>query len=452
MQGVTLLIAIFGSALALMLPPAYALATYVATLLWYPDYLRVSIGTIDLSAGRIIVTMLLLRCLFSDKLRRTFVWFALDTWVSLALGIMAVVYCITNESLSAAIENRGGFLTDTWFAYLAARFIITDKDTLMRFIKTTGIILAPLAIHGIIEATTGWQPFFQLTQFRRWRPSEIAKGDVISTQARWGLTRAIGPFSHPILFGECFAMFLPLIWALRRHHGYWGKLAYLLSAIAVIGAISSMSSGPWGMLMVVIFCLVLEKYKRWLKAILVLFVVLCILAEIGSNRPLYHVALEYMNFGKGDWYQRARLIDVAIEHIDEWWLAGYGGRDPGWGEAMGDKHTDCNNEFLLAGAYSGVLGIIALCAVLVVAFRALARASKETTDKELRSLYWSMGSMLVGVITAWQGVSFFGQIDALFYCLLGITGSSFALAKCAKFGNRTVESISNGRSALPYSG
>jgi O-antigen ligase len=108
-------------------------------------------------------------------------------------------------------------------------------------------------------------------------------------------------------------------------------------------------------------------------------------------------------------------------------LAGYGGKDPGWGEAIGKSVTDLNNEFLLAGVQYGILGLIALCVVLVAAFRGLVRAFRETTDEELHSLYWAMGSVLVGVIAIWQGVGFFGQMTTLFYSILGVIGASFSL-------------------------
>jgi hypothetical protein len=206
------------------------------------------------------------------------------------------------------------------------------------------------------------------------------------------------------------------------------------------------------MLMVVVFCLVLEKYKRWTRAVLMWLFVLCILAQFGSNRPFYHVVLNYCNFGKGDWYQRARLIDCAIEDFDEWWLAGYGGRNPGWGEAMWEKSTDCNNEFILKGVQYGMLGVIALAATLAMAFRGLVRAFKETPDKELRSFYWAMGCALVGVIVIWQGVSFFGTPAALFYCLLGTIGSSIGLAKYVEPHGRALQIASSNLPVLMYGG
>ena len=58
MQGVTLLISIIGSALVIVLRPAYGLAVCLGILIWYPDYLRISIGTIDISAARIVLPVL----------------------------------------------------------------------------------------------------------------------------------------------------------------------------------------------------------------------------------------------------------------------------------------------------------------------------------------------------------------------------------------------------------
>ena len=67
MQGVTLTIAIILSVLALTLKPRHALVVYLAGLMWYPSFLAVSIGTIDIMVGRIVVVVLLLRCLSNDR-------------------------------------------------------------------------------------------------------------------------------------------------------------------------------------------------------------------------------------------------------------------------------------------------------------------------------------------------------------------------------------------------
>jgi hypothetical protein len=419
MQGTVLAIGILCSVLVLTLRPKYALVVYITALLWFPDYLRVSIGTIDISVGRIVVTVLLLRCLNNDQLRSRFKWSPLDKWVTLSMVVYVGMTLITQPTF-ASIENRGGFVIDTWFTYLAARFILTDREKLVSIIKCIGIALIPLAILGCVESVTGWQPFVPLRRFRPWNP--LAKTEEIRREMRWGLTRAVGPFSHPILFGSGFAMFLPLIYSLRYEKN-WRTFAYMLSAITIVGALSSMSSGPWVMIIVISFCFVMENYKQWLKPMLKLLIISCIVIEILSNRTFYHVIFSRASQLGGAGWHRARLIDAAIEHFNEWWLAGYGGKDPGWGHYFGMSFTDVTNEFILAGVKYGIAGIIVLCGVLVVAYKNLISAYKKSTHPAMKSLCWSFGSILFAITVVWMSVSFFGQLLPLFYCVLGMIGS-----------------------------
>jgi len=436
MQGTTLVIGILGSVLVILLRPPYALGVYIGVLLWYPDYLRVSIGTIDISAGRIVVTALLLRCLCSDQIQKKFIWSRLDTLVALSMVVYVGVYCLTYPSLVMALENRSGFLMDTWFAYMSARLIMTDKAKLIGFVKAVSFVVAALAILGVMESNMHWRPFAPLKRFRPWRtPVEVIGTD--SGIGRWGRGRAMGPFSHPIMFGSSFVMFLPLIWALRHQRNHWGKLSYPLVGMAGYGVFSTMSSGPWAAGIVAVFCLAIERFKRWVKPLLIAFVILCIVTEIFSKRPFYYAMYSRANLGGGDWYQRVKLIDSARADFGQWWLAGYGGKDPGWG-ARYAAPTDTNNEFIKAGMEYGLLGIIALCVVLIEVFRGLSSASRKTADTELKSVYWSLGSTVLSVIVIWQGVSFFGTPLSLFYSILGMTASSLAFVEYVTTNNGTL--------------
>lgn len=426
MQQATLLIAIIVSISVLSLKPPQALVAFIAALLWYPDYLRVNLGTLDISVGRIVVALLLLRCLCDEDIRRRFVWSTIDTWVTASLTAWAIIYVIANENMAAALENRGGFIMDTFFVYLVVRFTITDKPSLILFTKAIAVILVPLVMLGVIESLTQWQPFFQMMRFRGWR-TIVSEGPIIG-EARWGLTRAIGPFSHHIMFGSCFATFLPLVWALRNQAHPWKNSAFVLSGALVIGAMSSMSSCSWMMLGMTLFCLFWEKYPRFVKPILKVLILLAILVEIGSNRHVYHVTASFVNLLGGEWWQRAFIIDSAIADFGKWCWVGMGGVDPGWFAYTNATFTDLNNEFLLVGVQSGLLGLLLFCAVFVVAFRSLANSYRKTTDKELKSIYWAFGSILVATITVWMGVSYFGQMTMLFYCILGLIGSSIPFA------------------------
>jgi len=419
MQGVTLTIALILSVLVIALRPKYAFVAYIVGLLWYPSYLAISIGTIDILLGRFVVAVLLLRCLFDDKIRTKFKWCRLDTLVTLSMVVYVGAYLITEiETLSVTLEGRGGFLMDTWCAYLAARFIVTDRTKLISIIKCIGIALVPLAILGVVESVTGWQPFAPLRRFSPW----FAGGRFVSDE-RFGFARAVGPFSHAILFGGGFAMFLPLIYYLRHEKKDLRTFAYIISGIVLLGALSSMSSGPWVMVMAVIFCLFMERHKHLVKPLFIFMIISCILIGIASNRPFYHVIASWANPLGGAGYHRAKLIDIAIDKFDEWWVIGYGDKDPGWGPLLGMGHSDITNEYILKGVRYGILGVIALCAVLAKAFQGLISTYRKQQHPAAKSLCWAFGSLLFSVAFAWMSVSFFGQLSTLVYCSLGMIGS-----------------------------
>ena len=419
MQGVTLTFALVLSVLVITLRPKYAFVAYVIGLLWYPTYLAVSIGTIDILVGRFVVAVLLLRCYFDDGIRRKFTWNRLDTLVTLSMVVYVGAYLITQVNpIGQTLEGRAGFLMDTWCAYLAARFIVTDRTKLISIVKCISVALVPLAVLGVIESVTGWQPFAPLWRFSPW-----FRGGRFVSEGRFGYARAVGPFSHAILFGGVFAMFLPLIYYLRHEKGDWRSLAYVFLGIALLGALSSMSSGPWVMVIVVVFCLVMEKHKQFVKPLFMLLVFSCISIGLASNRPFYHVIASWANPLGGAGYHRAKLIDLAIEHFDEWWMVGYGDKDPGWGPQLGMGRSDITNEYILNGVRYGILGVIALCAILAKAFRGLISTYRKMRDPAMKSLCWAFGSLLFSVAVAWMSVSFFGQLMTLVYCSIGMIGS-----------------------------
>lgn len=421
MESVTLTVAIIFTVLVVVVRPAYALAAYITALLCYPAYLAVSIGTIDILVGRFVVAALLLRCLFDDEIRSKFVWSRMDTLVGLSMIVFVIPYFLTiKDPVLSIVENRGGFLMDTWCAYLAARFIVTDRPKLVSIVKCVSVVLVPLAILGVIESVTRWRPFYPLWQYSPW----FREGSgTFASEERFGLARAVGPFDHAILFGGGFSMFLPLIYYLRHEKGTWHSLAYVLSAFALLGALSSMSSGPWVMVLTVLMCLGFEHRKRWIKPIFLFLIFSCILVGIVSNRPFYHVIASWANPLGGSGWHRARLIDLSIEHFDEWWELGYGTKDPGWGSELGMGFTDVTNQFILAGVRYGILGVIALCAVLTIAFRRIVSTYRRVPHPSMKSLCWAFGSLLFSVVVCWMSVSFFGQLMPLFYCSLGMIGS-----------------------------
>ena len=204
--------------------------------------------------------------------------------------------------------------------------------------------------------------------------------------------------------------------------------SYVIVGILVIGALSSMSSGPVMMLIFIFFFLLLERHKNYIKPLLIFLVISLLLVEVLSNRTFYHVLASYADPIGGSGWHRAKLLDVAIERFGEWWLAGYGLQDPGWGDAVGMTWTDITNHYLVAGVKYGLLGVIALCGMLVVCLRMLIRFHNSTLSPMQKSWYWAMGSIIVALIISFNAFTLFGQANTLYNCILGFVASSADLS------------------------
>ena len=88
MQNTILTFGIIASILAIVSKPKYALVIYLSIVIWFPEYLRISVGTIDISCSRIVGTVLLIRCLCNDRLRTKFGWSRLDKAVILNMLVI----------------------------------------------------------------------------------------------------------------------------------------------------------------------------------------------------------------------------------------------------------------------------------------------------------------------------------------------------------------------------
>jgi len=418
MQPLTLVISLIGSVLVLVFQPAKAFAVYIITLLFYPTFLTLPLGTLNFKAGRIVVLVLLLRCLANTRIRSSFKLSVIDKWIFAGTGVaMIVPFFSCHIPFMQLFASKCGELMDTLLAYLVARFCIRDRFSFVTAMKWIGMAIIPLALLGAVESCTGWMPFVPLRKYCPWDTKTL----VITNRS--GFFRATGPSGHPITFGASFAMFVPLFYYLRHCGGISRKSCYLMAAMAVLGTLSSMSSGPWMLLLVIIVCLIFENYRKWIKPFIIFGVSSLIVISVISNRPFYHVVATYANPLGGTGWHRARLIDLAIEHFDEWWLMGYGERDPGWGEELGNDWTDITNHYIVAGVISGIAGVITLVGTLVVSLMMTIRCYKTEKEYAAKSIFWALGSLIVSFMIAFNSFTLFAQSGTLFICLLGVTAS-----------------------------
>lgn len=419
MEALTLGIAAIGVFVVAASRPVYGLVAYLAVLLLYPDYLRVSLGTVDISACRIIVAMLFIRCLADPQCTQHFRWKLIDRLVLLSMIVYGATLAITTD-FEVWLENRFGFVMDTLLAYVAVRLVVVDRATLVTVLKAVGVMTVLLAAHALIEMAAGKSIYMGLGQYCPWAPN---KG--MEFQTRFGLNRAMGPSGETIMFGLTFAVTVPLMWMLRHEPGFRG-IAYFFTGAALAGVAATVSSGPYLALLVILVCMALERMKHLVKPALIVLTVGCLAIEMGSNRHFYHVLGDFTMDPESAWY-RARLIDVAISKLPEYWKYGHGFGDPGWGPLIdGRNRSDGVNDYVVHAVLYGIFGLIAYMSVLIAAIHGAVLRYRVTPSPWIQGACWALVSAMVGMMTAFWSVSLFGQTISVFYVLLGLHGA-FAL-------------------------
>lgn len=434
MEAITLGVAATAVLLVLLFSPRYGLLVYLITLLCYPDYLRIIVSGFTISAGRIVVTALLIRCLLETKLTRNFRWSTLDTLIIIADGVYILALSYAGTGL-AGIKYQSGAMLDTTFAYFSARLIITNSDQLISLVKGATIVLIIMAALGIFEAATATGPYVGLLKYRFYAERALGARKMASRETatgyaheeRLGFFRAQGPHSHPIIFGASFALFLPLVWKLL-YYTRWRRLRAPVCGAIVVGGASSLSSTPFTGLLVALAGLAFERLERWGKQLFVLFILSCVFLEFYTERPhFYYVLLSRLSIRSDTGYARGRLIDAAMKHLPEYWLAGYGFRDPGWGpEISGMDYTDtCVNYVNIAVMY-GVFGLLAYLAIVFKLLFSLWRKYRRSVETIDRNICWALIVSIAVTLTLDLGVSPFGALPALYSIIFGIGGSLIA--------------------------
>lgn len=423
MQSLTLVIGFSAVAAVMILKPLYGLCVYIAVLFLYPGYLTVPVAGFNVSAQRMIVAALLLRVFADGGFTNKFNANTLDKLVITMFIIGFITFSIKMNFAEFAKTYSGVFM-DTVLVYFMFRLILINRDSVMTVIKMVSVVFVIAAVMGVIHSYSGVSIYNKLYAYCPWNPT----GETIPINERFGLFRAFGAFGVHIMFGLSFAAFMPLILLLKHEEGGWSKAAVFLFAAATAGALSSVSAGPYLGLMMVFGCLFLKRRPEFIKPVLTLAFLAVFACEIISNRGFFYVMGRFTFDQANAWY-RARLIDVAVMKLPEYWALGYGMTDPGWGEIIDTRlKTDVCNQYVLQAVYHGLGGLAVFISVLWSSVAGLRRFAKLASDRWASDAAWLLGICIVSLAVAFLSVGVFGKFTSVFYSLLGIAGC-FYIAK-----------------------
>ena len=371
------------------------------------------VGTIEflgeLSLPRLLVLIGLARAVMTGNFR-----FCFSNVVDRCVVAFAVAAMLTagahDTDYNFYVSNMG-LILNVCGSYLYGRAYLQGIDWWRDLARVSVIVAVPLAVLMTYEVMVGQNPYSTLG---------ITSGGV---SMRDGEIRARGPFRHAILAGTAGAVLLPLCMILWREKRVLAMVGIAASLMIVF---TSTSSGPMAAALaagVLVWCWRKRDHIRKLKWALPLGIVAL---SLYMDRPFYYI-IDSVDFtgGSTGWH-RARLIEMGIEHLDEWWLAGtdFTRHWMPTGVTWNPDHTDITNYYLHLGVIGGLPLMLSLVAMIWFSFRLLSRFIRIDPEDRRQGDFalWCLGCSLAAHALSFISISYFDQMYVIFYLLVGGIG------------------------------
>lgn len=394
----------------LFVPRRFAILPMFVLACFVPLAQRLVVFTLDFDLLRLIVLFGWTRVSVRQEYKG-FVWKPIDTAFSLWLFFGTVLNVVLFGT--EALVNRLGWLYDGAGMYFLCRCLVRDLDDVERFTRGVVLVSIPVAFAFIVEQLTARNAF------------SVFGGVPEITHERGGRLRCQGAYSHPILAGVFWASLMPLIAAQwwKGGRGRTFALAGLAtsslivvtcaSATPVMGALSAALGG--GMFLV-------RRYMGWVRwgLVAVLFAL-----HMVMKQPVWHLISRIDIVGGSTGYHRYKLINEAINHFGEWWLIG-STTTATWGV------TDITNQYVFEGLRAGLPTLLCFLAVVTYAFKGVGRMWRaQGGDPARTALAWALGVSLFVHVMSFFAVSYFGQINLIWFLLLATIASLMPLRRAA---------------------
>lgn len=327
-------------------------------------------------------------------------------------SLWAVASSFFHQDPVSALTFRLGLVFNATGIYFLLRVFCPSFADVLRLCRITCILLVPVALEMIYEQLTAYNVF------------SILGGVDATPQLRGGRLRAQGPFAHAILAGTVGAAFLPIAAGLWRSHRKTA-IAGIFACVTMI--LTCASSGPVMSAILAVGGLLMWPLRRRMRVLRWLAVAGYVLLDLLMNvAPYYLIARIDVAGGSTGWH-RAALISAAIEHVDEWWLAGTDVTRH-WmptGTSWSAEHADITNHYIHMGVLGGLLLMLLFIAVLWKGFAGVGRYVTEKSEaaEPERYFVWALGASLFAHAATSLSVSYFDQSFLFLYLTLAAIAS-----------------------------
>jgi hypothetical protein len=330
-------------------------------------------------------------------------------WAFVAWAGWAIIASFFHSDPSVTLERHLGMAYNGLSIYFLMRCFCRTEEDIRNVMRVTAWLLLPVALEMIYEQVTQYN-FFSMF------------GGVPDMPAiRNGRVRAQGPFAHAILAGTVGAVCVPLMIGIWRYDPISAKVG-LLACLSMV--ISSVSSGPLMSLTFGLFALVMWYWRKWTRQMRIAAVTGYILLEIAMKAPAYYLIARIDLTGGNSAYHRAALIEAALAHFKEWWVAGtdYTRHWMAYGVSWSPDHADITNHYLGQGVKGGLLLMILFITLLWIGFQYVGQIQRVWSNEpvEPQFLVWSLGASLFTHTVSCFSVAYFDQSILFLYLTLAL--------------------------------
>ena len=339
----------------------------------------------------------------SNPIDRTFILFA----------ILSIITIPFKESSINEFNFRMGLLFNVIGTYMYGRTLLYSSNTFHRLAIGSLIAIVPLSIALLIESSTGQNLYHK-----------YLGGRSASAIFRDGW-RARGPFAHPILAGTAGAVSLPyfaLLWKTHRRIAFFGMIA----ALGVV--IASHSSGPLAATALAFASLYSWRWRRHIPKLKWIIRSSILFLSMYMDRPFYYIISKIDLTGGSTGWHRSKLIDSALTHFGEWWLAGtdYTRHWMATGVSWSPNHIDITNYYIHLGVIGGFGLPLCLITILYLSFNKciIFINSMENVDKSKAFSMWCLVASLLAHVASAVSISYFDQMFTLLYILIAAIANS----------------------------
>lgn len=411
---------------------AWVPAVFLLTLL-LPTDTSVMLGGLRLSAYRVVLLVLfplLMVRVYAGRLPGPRV----ADWLILGNGVWAFVALTVHHGIERATEAGGIYIVECVGAYALARTYVRSPEAYMGVVRSLfGILLCILPL-VVIESVTGIHVLRLIFSGGRFSSA---------IDQRFGLTRAFGPFDHPILLGTFAASAVAMLWYVFGDRKRLSKRGITRTGFAAIAAATSLSSGAIAAMMIQLILCVWERFTRTKPFRWAVFALLVLTAYVAvdlvSNRSGMKVFLSYLTFSPGTAYDRLIIWEWgfyknALAHP----VFGIG--ENVWTRPSWMHSTSMDNFWLVQMVSYGIPACAMLAAATIIAL--VARPRRASSAVLYIRTGWAIS--LIGVSVAGCTVHFWNHLLVWFFFLLGLGG---AFHRTERKRSNTTDTIVNRESA-----